>query len=79
MLTAMFWILINGDINMRVTQKRSIFTPIFIVLETAEEAENFIDIIDDIEQIDGQPDFTEGQRALIRQISNAFTNQEVIY
>lgn len=60
---------------MKLKQEKVPFRPITLVLETAEEARAFAELIDPI----GRPHDPKPEevRALIREISNAMTNQLV--
>ena len=61
---------------MKIKQKEAPFNPITITLETQQEAEKFISIIDKIDwyrnNANPPPDVTEEEYKLVVQISNSF-------
>lgn len=62
---------------MEITQDKVTFQPITIKLNTREEADNFFGIIDylDHEHVDN---LSEGQKALLVELSNAVTLMDVV-
>jgi hypothetical protein len=63
---------------MKILREKAPFRPINIVLETTDEAERFLAIIDKIDakhrNSNPPPDITKDEYQLIIKISDAFTN-----
>lgn len=66
---------------MKFKQKKEVFRPFSITFEGEQEAINFLSIIDKIDwkrnNANSPPDITKEEYEVVRQISDAFTNEIV--